>query len=190
MPGRLEGIHVLVVDDDPDILAGIELALRTEGATTETAGDGAAAIRAVGHRVPDLVVLDVMLPAASGFVVLEKIRALTDPPPIIMVTANQGRRHQTYAQTLGADAYFYKPVSLTKLIERAVDLTFEDVDDDDTAADGPSTSVGGTPRPVPAPRGEPEASPGAAPGEPSSAGGGAAAVPPVKTRRPGRPGRK
>lgn len=127
MAGRLEGIHVLVVDDDPDILAGIALALRTEGATTETASDGAAAIRAAVQRSPDLVVLDVMLPAASGFVVLEKIRAMPDPPPVIMVTANQGRRHQTYAQSLGADAYFCKPVPLTRLIERAVDLCFEEV---------------------------------------------------------------
>ncbi|MBX3354962.1 MAG: response regulator [Phycisphaeraceae bacterium] len=134
MPGRLAGIHVLVVDDDPDILAGIDLALRTEGATTETAADGASAIRAAAHRLPDLVVLDVMLPAASGFVVLEKIRAFADPPPVIMVTANQGRRHQTYAQTLGADAYFYKPVPLGKLIERAVELCFEEVPDDEAAA--------------------------------------------------------
>jgi len=136
MAGRLDGIHALVVDDDPDILAGIELALRTEGATTETAVDGAAAIRAVAQRTPDLVVLDVMLPAASGFVVLEKIRAQPDPPPVIMVTANQGRRHQTYAQALGADAYFCKPVPLRKLIDRAVDLLFEEVDDDGTAATG------------------------------------------------------
>lgn len=134
MAGRLEGIHVLVVDDDPDILAGIELALRTEGATTETAADGAAAIRAVAHRGPDLVVLDVMLPAASGFVVLEKIRSQPDPPPVIMVTANQGRRHQTYAQSLGADAYFYKPVPLRRLIDRAVDLLFEEVDEEGEAS--------------------------------------------------------
>lgn len=122
MTRRLEGVHALVVDDDPDILAGIELALRTEGATTETAADGASAIRAVTQRRPDLVVLDVMLPNASGFVVLEKIRALPDAPPVIMVTANQGRRHATYAEGLGASAYFYKPVPLARLLERAVAL--------------------------------------------------------------------
>lgn len=130
MAGRLQNIHALVVDDDPDILAGIELALRTEGATTETARDGAAAIRAVSQRVPDLVVLDVMLPCASGFVVLEKIRALPDAPPVIMITANQGRRHATYAQGLGAGAYFYKPVPLARLLERAVELVKADLADD------------------------------------------------------------
>jgi len=123
MSRRLEGIHALVVDDDPDIRAGIDLALRTEGATTECAADGAAAIRAVAQRRPDLVVLDVMLPTASGFVVLEKIRALPDAPPVIMVTANQGHRHATYAQGLGAAAYFYKPVPLARLLDRAVELT-------------------------------------------------------------------
>jgi len=140
MPGKLEGIHVLVVDDDPDIQAGIALALRTEGATTETAADGAAAIRAVTLRNPDLVVLDVMLPAASGFVVLEKIRSSEDPPPVIMVTANQGRRHQEYARSLGADAYFCKPVPLSKLIDRAVELVFEEIDEGaSTATTGPPT---------------------------------------------------
>lgn len=150
MAGRLEGIHVLIIDDDPDILAGISLALRTEGATTETAADGAAAIRAVSLRTPDLVVLDMMLPTASGFVVLEKIRALPEGPPVIMVTANQGRRHQAYAQSLGADAYFYKPVPLSKLIDRAVDLMFEEVDDDESGgaagtADARGTSGGDAP---------------------------------------------
>lgn len=140
MAGRLEGIHVLIIDDDPDILAGISLALRTEGATTETATDGAAAIRTATQRPPDLVVLDMMLPTASGFVVLEKIRALPEAPPVIMVTANQGKRHQTYAQSLGADAYFYKPVPLSKLIDRAVDLMFEEVDDDE---EGPAVEGAG-----------------------------------------------
>ena len=122
MSGRLAGRHVLVVDDDPDILAGMDLALRTEGATTETAPDGASALLAFAQRRPDLVVLDVMLPAASGFVVLEKIRESPVPPPVVMVTANQGRRHMTYAQGLGAGAYLYKPVALDRLIETAVRL--------------------------------------------------------------------
>lgn len=145
MGERLSGIHALVVDDDPDILAGIELALRTEGATTETAADGAAAIRAVSQRIPDLVVLDVMLPAASGFVVLEKIRALPDAPPVIMVTANQGRRHATYAEGLGAAAYFYKPVPLARLLERAVELVTADLADDEDDDDADGGDTGGKP---------------------------------------------
>lgn len=143
MGERLQGIHALVVDDDPDICAGIELALRTEGATTETARDGAAAIRAVSQRTPDLVVLDVMLPAASGFVVLEKIRALPDAPPVIMVTANQGRRHAVYAQGLGASAYFYKPVPLARLLDRAVELVLAD-EEDDEGSDGEKGGDGGS----------------------------------------------
>lgn len=126
MPGTLEGRRILIVDDDADILGSIELALRSAGATTRTAPDGSAAVSAMHDERPDLVVLDMMLPKASGFLVMEKLHELPSPPPVIMVTANQGRRHQAYAESLGVGAYFLKPVPLQRLVAKAAELIAAD----------------------------------------------------------------
>ena len=96
-PGRFSGRRILVVDDDPDILASTVLSLRAEGAEVVTAEDGNTAVSLFAASPPDGVVLDMMLPRRSCFLVLEKIRESPSPPPVVMVTANQGRRHMTYA---------------------------------------------------------------------------------------------
>lgn len=119
---RLQSRHVLIVDDDEDILSSIELAMRAEGAITSKAADGSAAVLACQTAAPDAVVLDMMLPKASGFVVMEKIREMSSPPVVVMVTANQGKRHQQYAHDLGVHAYMNKPVSLQRLVETIVRL--------------------------------------------------------------------
>lgn len=116
-PGRFEGRRILVVDDDPDILASTALSLRAEGAEVVTAEDGNTAVSLFLASRPDGVVLDMMLPRRSGFLVLEKIRDAPDPPPVIMVTANQGRRHMTYAENLGVTAYLVKPVAMPRLLD-------------------------------------------------------------------------
>ena len=118
--------RILIVDDDPDILSSIELALRAAGATTRTAPDGSAAVSAILEECPELIVLDMMLPKASGFLVMEKLQELALPPHIIMVTANQGRRHQAYAESLGVGAYFQKPVPLQRLVAKAAELLATD----------------------------------------------------------------
>jgi DNA-binding response OmpR family regulator len=119
---RLQGKKVLIVDDDEDILGSIDLALRAEGAATETVTDGNAAVNACDEDGPDAVVLDMMLPKRSGFLVLEKIKQQTEPPVVVMITANQGKRHMAYAKALGVDAYLVKPVPLQRLVEIVVDL--------------------------------------------------------------------
>ena len=68
---RLEGHTILVVDDDPDILQSFDLAMRAEGATTVTAEDGTDAVSEAIKSQPDAVILDMMLPKRSGFLVLE-----------------------------------------------------------------------------------------------------------------------
>lgn len=113
---------ILIVDDDRDVLLAMETAFRAEGAQTHTAGDGNSAIRLTHEVKPDLVVLDMMLPARSGFLALEKIKGNDDSPLVIMVTANDGKRHQAYAQSLGVDAYLIKPVPLGQLMETAAGL--------------------------------------------------------------------
>ncbi len=119
---RLEGKRILIVDDDPDILSSIDLAVRGEGAETETVADGNAAVAAYMAHGHDALVLDMMLPKRSGFLVLEKLKQLDEPPIIVMVTANQGRRHNAYAQSLGVDAYLNKPVPLHRLVETLATL--------------------------------------------------------------------
>lgn len=84
--------------------------------------DGNAAVRTILDDKPDLVVLDMMLPKRSGFLVLEQIKGYEDSPIVIMVTANEGKRHQTYAESVGVDRYLQKPVPLTLLIETVKEL--------------------------------------------------------------------
>ncbi len=119
---RLRDRKVLIVDDDPEVLASIDSALQGEGALTQTCGDGNSAVRICEADPPDLVVLDMMLPKRSGFLVLEKVKQLPAAPRVIMVTANEGKRHQQYAENLGVDGYLLKPVRLEKLITLAQDL--------------------------------------------------------------------
>lgn len=130
-PARLQDVRVLIVDDDRDILESIEAAFLSEGALTLTASDGDEAIRICHEDPPDLVVLDMMLPKRSGFMALEKIKGHEDSPIVIMVTANEGKRHQAYGESLGVDAYMIKPVPLGRLLDKAVELIDAEEDDDD-----------------------------------------------------------
>ncbi|MDX2119418.1 MAG: response regulator [Planctomycetota bacterium] len=120
--GRLEEVRVLIVDDDRDVLESIDVAFQSEGALTQPAMDGNEAVRICREDPPDLVILDMMLPKRSGFLALEKIKGREDSPVVIMVTANEGKRHQAYAESLGVDAYLLKPVPLERLLSRAVEL--------------------------------------------------------------------
>ena len=118
----LDGKKVLLVDDDNDILTSMQAAFEPTGATVDTAKDGNKAVELAEKNQPDLVVLDMMLPGRSGFLVLEKIKARkpkNSKPFVIMITGNQGARHKMYAETLGVSEYFNKPVKLDKLIAAA-----------------------------------------------------------------------
>ena len=120
--GRLHGARLLIVDDDRDVLESFNVALRSEGAKTITSQDGNAAVQLTLEKKPDLVVLDMMLPGRSGFFALEEIKGRDDSPMVIMCTANEGRRHQQYAEQMGVDAYLVKPVPLGRLIALIEDL--------------------------------------------------------------------
>jgi DNA-binding response OmpR family regulator len=120
MAGELAGKKIMLVDDDRDILAAMEAALADFGADILTAGDGNSAIEQASVAHPDLVVLDMMLPKRSGFLVLENLKKgkkRTDPPRVIMVTGNQGSRHKVYAESLGVDVYLNKPFRMEKLLD-------------------------------------------------------------------------
>ena len=123
---RLRDKKILIVDDDPEVQASIDQALQSEGALTQTCADGNTAVRICEVDPPDLVVLDMMLPKRSGFLVLEKIKRLPQAPKVVMVTANEGKRHQQYAETLGVDGYLLKPVRLERLITLSMQLLATD----------------------------------------------------------------
>ena len=129
MTRRLQDQLILIVDDDLDVLEGIDLALRADGATTLRAEDGNQAIAQWRAEAPAVVVLDMMLPKRSGFLVLEELLQSEQPPVVVMVTANEGRRHEEYARRLGVHAYLNKPVPLELLVS-----TIHSLLDDHTTA--------------------------------------------------------
>ena len=120
MSDELTGKTVLLVDDDRDILAAMATALEPLGVALQTAQDGNTAVELAESDQPDLVVLDMMLPKRSGFLVMERLKRgkkPEDPPRVIMITGNLGTRHKLYAQTLGVDAYLHKPFRMDKLVQ-------------------------------------------------------------------------
>src|SRR5262245_24480039 len=125
MSDILKDKRILLVDDDNDILTSLQAAFEPTGAVIETAANGNKAVELAEKNPPDLVVLDMMLPGRSGFLVLEKIKAKkprNSKPFIIMITGNQGGRHKMFAETLGVNEYFNKPVKLDRLIASAEKL--------------------------------------------------------------------
>ena len=120
MSGNLEGKNILIVDDDPDILNAIVAVIEDTGATIHTASDGNQAIESAVEFEPDLIVLDAMLPRRSGFLVLEKLKPKKkrgDKPLVVMITGNVGKRHQTWAESLGVDDYINKPFRMERILE-------------------------------------------------------------------------
>ena len=127
MSTALEGKTILIVEDDPDMVTALETVLADTGATIKTAMDGNAAIKVAQESDPDLILLDAMLPKRSGFLVLEKLKGTNkkrgEKPFVIMITGNVGKRHQTWAESLGVDGYINKPFRMERLLE-AVEKLF------------------------------------------------------------------
>lgn len=122
MPADFKGRSVLVVDDDPDILSAVQTAFTHNGASVRTANDGNKAVDMARSLNPDLIILDMMLPRRSGFLVMEQLKpnhASGTKPFVIMITANEGQRHELYARHLGVDDYVHKPFSIERLMEKA-----------------------------------------------------------------------
>lgn len=115
--------RILLVDDDPEIIESIRFALKTKGYETLIARDGNQGLALAEREDPDLVILDMMMPKRSGFLVLEKLRRSRPVPMrIIMITANEGSRHKAYAEMLGVDDYIRKPFAMDRLLESVARL--------------------------------------------------------------------
>jgi two-component system, OmpR family, phosphate regulon response regulator PhoB len=119
-PQRASAPRVLVVEDEPDIAALIAYQLTREGFRVETASTGDQALTAVGREIPDLVVLDRMLPGLSGDEVLRSLRqeAATQSLPVLVLTAKREQEDRIQGLELGADDYLTKPFSPRELVLR------------------------------------------------------------------------
>jgi two-component system OmpR family response regulator len=108
--------RVLVVDDEPNILDVLSMALRYQGFEIETAATGEQALAAAASFKPQLIVLDVMLPDMEGFEVARRLGAQRAGIPIIFLTARDATEDKVRGLTLGGDDYVTKPFSLEELI--------------------------------------------------------------------------
>jgi two-component system, OmpR family, response regulator ResD len=108
---------ILVVEDQPSIAEVVSLYLERAGFDVRAVGDGLTALEEVERRKPDLIILDLMLPALDGYEVCRRVRALGDTP-IIMLTARKSEVDRIAGLEMGADDYVVKPFSAQELVSR------------------------------------------------------------------------
>ncbi|MDR3633800.1 MAG: response regulator [Isosphaeraceae bacterium] len=132
MPPALKTI--LLVDDDTEIIESMRAVLENKGYRILVARDGNAGLTVAERENPDLLVLDMMMPKKSGFLVLEKLKGRPGGLiPTIMITGNEGSRHRAYAEMLGVRDYIRKPFAMEKLvrsIEKILDVPSRGRNDD------------------------------------------------------------
>ena len=110
--------RILIVDDEPEMVRGLQDNLRFEGYQTLTAGNGERALALASSEAPDLIVLDLMMPGLSGWDVCRTLHERGLDIPIIMLTARGEETDQVRGLELGADDYVTKPFSLRELLAR------------------------------------------------------------------------
>jgi two-component system, OmpR family, response regulator MprA len=125
--------HVLVAEDDKGLRESLVRVLRFEGYDVEAVGDGSKALEAVDARVPDAVVLDVMMPVVDGLTACRRLRERHRLLPILMLTARHEVADRVAGLDAGADDYLVKPFALDELLARLRALMRRTVasDDDD-----------------------------------------------------------
>lgn len=118
------GGRVLLIEDEPNIIEAIRFILSRDGWVVDVHSDGATAIAAVEERVPDLVILDVMLPNRSGYDILADLRArpATETLPVLMLTARGQRKDREMAERYGASRFMTKPFSNAEVLSSVREL--------------------------------------------------------------------
>jgi DNA-binding response OmpR family regulator len=129
---------ILVVDDEPSIVEVVSLYLRREGFDVLTAGDGDTALSAAREHLPDLIVLDIMLPKRSGLEITRLLR-LEREVPIILLTARSDEADRIVGLELGADDYVVKPFSPREVVARVKAVLRRSMRDDADEVDRPLT---------------------------------------------------
>jgi len=109
---------VLVVDDEPQVVWMLQFSLEAEGYRTFAARNGRAALEEIREHRPQLMLLDIMMPAMDGWSVLEEMRELPagDRPRVVVVSARSSLRDREKAVELGADAFVPKPFDVNDLL--------------------------------------------------------------------------
>ena len=109
---------ILIVEDEPNMVAGLRDNFEFEGYEVITAPDGLSGLNRALHESPDLIVLDVMMPRMSGLDVCKQLKAKRSTVPIIMLTARGQEVDKVVGLELGADDYVTKPFSIRELLAR------------------------------------------------------------------------
>lgn len=109
--------HVLLVDDEAPLRESLTYALQKEGYQVTTAADGASALKLFHKQVPDIILLDLMLPEVDGMEVCWRIRAFSDVP-IVMLTAKDQEMDKAWGLEAGANDYVTKPFNTRELMTR------------------------------------------------------------------------
>ncbi len=123
---------ILLVDDDNEIIETMRTVFDGRGYRVLVARDGNAGLTVAERENPDLIILDMMMPKKSGFLVLEKLKTRAGGLiPTIMITGNEGSRHRAYAEMLGVKDYIRKPFAIEKLVKSAEKILGTDRPDDD-----------------------------------------------------------
>ncbi|TXG92261.1 DNA-binding response regulator [Rhodococcus rhodnii] len=117
-PAQLLPAHVLVVDDDEDVLTSLERGLRLSGFTASTARDGREALRKVTELRPDVMVLDMNMPVLDGTGVVTALRAVDNDIPVCVLSARTSVDDRIAGLEAGADDYLVKPFVLAELVAR------------------------------------------------------------------------
>lgn len=116
--------RILIVDDEPNIVLALELLMKKEGFEVHTVDDGEKAFHAVREFLPDLVLLDIMMPKMDGYEVCQRIRsdASMKSVRIVMLTAKGREVEKEKGLALGADSYITKPFSTREVVSKVKEL--------------------------------------------------------------------
>jgi two-component system alkaline phosphatase synthesis response regulator PhoP len=109
---------ILIIEDEPGILLSLKDELESEGYIVYEAGDGEKGLALTKQKKPDLIILDIMLPALDGYEVCKRLRMAGDTTPVIMLTVKDKEIDKVLGLELGADDYVTKPFSLRELMAR------------------------------------------------------------------------
>lgn len=120
----MDNRHVLLIEDEPNIIEAIRFLLTREGWKVEAHSNGSDAVEVVCRARPDLVILDMMLPGKSGMDILRELRAIAELAslPVLMLTARGQSRDRDMAEKAGVSRFMTKPFSNTEVLTAVRDL--------------------------------------------------------------------